>query len=301
MDSGRILREAGLRPRKGLGQNFLTDPTVPPRIVAAADLTPDAAVIEVGPGLGVLTAALAAHLDPAAGCLVAVELDAALLPVLQERLAGLPQVRVVQGDILAQDPADLLAVCGRSATAPYQVVANLPYYITSAVLRHFLAAAHPPVRLVVMVQREVAQRMAAAPPAMSLLAVGVQFYGRPRIMFRVPPGAFRPAPKVESAVVRIDVYAPDARPVLGVPADAFFAVARAGFGQRRKQLANSVADGLPWPKPAVGAALARAGIAPARRAETLTLAEWAALTMALEDVGWRPAASAAAEAEGDDD
>lgn len=277
MDQARILREAGLRPRKGLGQNFLVDPSVPPRIAAAADLAPDALVIEVGPGLGVLTAALAAQLDPQRGCLVAVELDAALVPPLRARMAAYPHFRLVQGDVLDLAPAALLAGCDRPAPAAYQVVANLPYYITSAVLRHFLTAASPPTRLVVMVQREVALRMVAAPPEMSLLAVSVQFYGTPRIVFRVPPGAFHPPPKVESAVVRIDVYPPGARPVAGVDPDAFFAVARAGFGQKRKQLANALAEGLPRPKAAVLAALSRADLDATRRAETLTLAEWARL------------------------
>jgi len=279
VDSGRVLRAAGLRPRKGLGQNFLIDPSVPPRIAAAADLAPDATVLEVGPGLGVLTAELAGRLDPQRGCLVAVELDGALLPLLRTRLAAYPHCHLVQGDVLALAPATLLAPCG--GAAGYQVVANLPYYITSAVLRHFLTSPQRPVRLVVMVQHEVAQRMVAVPPAMSLLAVSVQLYGAPRIVLRVPPGAFHPAPKVESAVVRIDVYPAGARPVPVADDAQFFAVARAGFSQKRKQLANALAEGLALPKPQAQAALAQAGIAGTRRAETLTLAEWAALAARL--------------------
>ena len=275
--TARALRAAGLRPRKGLGQNFLVDPTVPPRIAAAADLAPGDTVIEVGPGLGVLTAALAARLDPAAGGrLLAVELDTGLAPVLQERMTGFPAFTLVQGDILDRDPADLVRAPD-GTLPPYQVVANLPYYITSAVLRHFLEAAPPPTALVVMVQREVAERIVARPPAMSLLAVSVQFYGAPRLLFRVPPGAFHPAPKVESAVLRVDVYPPDQRPVAGADEAAFFAVVRAGFGQRRKQLGNSLATGLGRDKAAVAAALTQAGIDPARRAETLTLGEWGAI------------------------
>ncbi len=287
MDQGRILRETGLRPRKRLGQNFLVDPSVPPRIADAAELDPAALVVEVGPGLGVLTAELAGRLDPHRGCLVAVELDAALLPPLRERMAPYPHFHLVQGDVLETAPAALVAQCGRAANAPYAVVANLPYYITSAVLRHFLTAAQRPQRLVVMVQREVALRMTAAPPAMSLLALGVQFYGRPRLVFRVPPGAFLPPPKVESAVVRIDVYTPAERPIVADESQ-FFAVARAGFGQRRKQLANALTDGLPLPKPTVLAALDAAALVGSRRAETLTLAEWAALAAALPpDLGRR--------------
>ncbi len=280
MDSGRILRGAGLRPRKGLGQNFLVDPTVPARIAAAADLAPTDRVVEVGPGLGVLTEELARRLDPQQGCLVAVELDESLLPLLRERMAAYPQFHLVQGDVLDLAPATLLDSCG-TPHAPYRVVANLPYYITSAVLRHFLSADQPPNRMVVMVQREVALRIVAAPPEMSLLAVSVQFYGAPRIVLRVPPGAFHPPPKVESAVVRVDVYPSDARPVAVADEAHFFAVARAGFGQKRKQLANSLADGLRLPKALVLDRLAQAGIAGTRRAETLTLAEWATLSAAL--------------------
>ncbi len=275
--TARALREAGLRPRKGLGQNFLVDPTVPPRIAAAAALAPGDTVIEVGPGLGVLSAELAARLDPTTGGrLIAVELDAALAPVLRERMAAFPAFTLVQGDILELAPGDL-ARTADGRLPRYKVVANLPYYITSAVLRHFLEADPPPTALVVMVQREVAERIVARPPDMSLLAVSVQFYGVPRLLFRVPPGAFHPAPKVESAVLRVDVYPPEARPVAVADVDAFFAVVRAGFGQRRKQLGNSLATGLARDKAAVAAALAQAGVDPSRRAETLTLAEWGAV------------------------
>ena len=282
--TARALRAAGLRPRKGLGQNFLVDPTVPPRIAAAADLAPGDTVIEVGPGLGVLSAELAARLDPAAGGrLLAVELDAALASVLLERMAGFPAFTLVQGDILDRDPADLVRTPD-GTLPPYKVVANLPYYITSAVLRHFLEAAPPPTALVVMLQREVAERIVARPPAMSLLAVSVQFYGVPRLLFRVPPGAFHPAPKVESAVLRVDVYPPDQRPVGVGDVDAFFTIVRAGFGQRRKQLGNSLATGLGRDKAAVAAALTQAGVDPTRRAETLTLGEWAAISKAVEQL-----------------
>ena len=287
MDTGRVLREAGLRPRKGLGQHFLVDPSVPPRIADAADLAPSDTVIEVGPGLGVLTTTLAGRLDPTAGGrLAAVELDASLAPVLRERLAPFPAFHLVEGDVLALAPTAVLRAAGApDPPPPYKVVANLPYYITSAVLRHFLEADPPPTSLVVMVQREVAERIVAKPPAMSLLAISVQFYGAPRLVFRVPPGAFHPPPKVESAVLRIDVYPPDARPASVADVDHFFAVARAGFGQRRKQLGNSLATGLGRDKAAVAAALVGAGIAPTRRPETLTLPEWAAVAAALPPAG----------------
>jgi 16S rRNA (adenine1518-N6/adenine1519-N6)-dimethyltransferase len=273
--AGQALRESGLRPRKGLGQHFLTDRTVPPRIADAAGLQPDDRVVEVGPGLGVLTDELARRLDPRQGRLVAVELDDKLLPLLRERFSGRPQVEFVHGDVLEIPPPDLAG--GR----PYKLVANLPYYITSAVLRHFLEFEARPERLVVMVQREVAERMAAAPPEMSLLAVAVQFYGRPRVMFRVPPGAFHPPPKVDSAVVRIDVYPENERPVAVRSEESFFRVARAGFGQKRKQIANTLASGLDLPKHLVIDRLKQARVEPTRRAETLTLAEWAAIESVL--------------------
>ena len=266
----------GLRPRKSLGQHFLKDRSVPPRIADAANLEPGDRVVEVGPGLGILTDELARRLDPGRGSLVAVELDDNLLPLLRERFAGSPHVSFVHADVLEVPPEEL------SGGRPYKLVANLPYYITSAVLRHFLDAEARPQSLTVMVQREVAERMVAKPPDMSLLAVAVQFYGRPSIAFRVPPGAFHPPPKVESAVVHIDVYRGGERPVKPVSEGGFFKVAQAGFGQKRKQLANTLASGLGLPKDQVVARLNKAGVEPTRRAETLTLAEWGAVVLSFE-------------------
>jgi 16S rRNA (adenine1518-N6/adenine1519-N6)-dimethyltransferase len=266
------------RPRKSLGQNFLVDRTVPPRIVAAAEVGPGDHIVEVGPGLGVLTEELAGRLDPEqGGRLVAVELDRDLMPHLEERFADWPQVALVQGDVLDISPGELTG--GRA----YKLVANLPYYITSAVLRHFLESEDRPERLVVMVQREVAERIVASPPDMSLLAVSVQFYGRPKVMFRVPPGAFRPAPKVESAVVRVDVYPPGESPVTTADEGAFFRVVRAGFSQKRKQLGNTLASALGVPKAEVAARLQSVGVDPQRRAETLSLGEWGGLVSVLGD------------------
>jgi 16S rRNA (adenine1518-N6/adenine1519-N6)-dimethyltransferase len=257
--------------KKSLGQHFLRDRTVPPRIADAAGIQSDDLVVEIGPGLGILTEELASRLDPAKGRLVAIELDDRLLPILRERFADRPHVVFVHADVLETEPAQLAD--GR----PYKVVANLPYYITSAVLRHFLDTPARPRSLTVMVQREVADRMTATPPDMNLLAVAVQFYGRPVVLFRVPPGAFSPPPRVESAVVHIDVYAPQHRPVAPPDERAFFRVVQAGFSQKRKQLANALASGLGVPRDAAASLLRRAGIEPSRRAETLSLQEWAAL------------------------
>ncbi len=249
---------------------------MPPRIAEAARLEPGDCVVEVGPGLGVLTDELAGRLDPAlGGRLVAVELDSNLLPILETRFADRPHVSFVRADVLDVPPGDLAGM------RPYKVVANLPYYITSAILRHFLEASQKPLSLTVMVQREVAERMSARPPDMSLLAVAVQFYGRPKVIFRVPPGAFSPPPRVESAVVHIQVYAPGEEPVRPRSEASFFRVAQAGFGQKRKQLGNTLASGLALPKEMVVSQLKEMDIDPSRRAETLSLQEWARIEAAL--------------------
>ncbi len=261
-----LLRAHGLRAKMSLGQNFLMDPTALERIVEAAEIGPRDAVLEVGPGLGSLTR----YLARAARRVVAVELDSSLIPLLKEVLAGASNVDVIHADILELDPAQLMGEPG------YLVVANIPYYITSNLIRHLLEAPLQPRRLVLTVQREVANRITAGPPDMSLLALSVQVYGSPRIVARIPAGAFYPAPKVDSSAVRVDLYP---HPLIA-PAhlNAFFQLARAGFGQKRKTLRNALAAGLGWPSEKAAALLSAAGIDPQRRAETLSLAEWNALT-----------------------
>jgi 16S rRNA (adenine1518-N6/adenine1519-N6)-dimethyltransferase len=270
--SRAILRELGLRPSKGLGQNFLVDETVPPKILAAAGIGPDDAVIEIGPGVGVLTLRMA----PIVRKLTAVELDRRLYPFLHQALAPYPGARLVEGDALEFKPAEL-------EPEPYKLVANIPYYITSAILRHFMESDHRPLKTVLMVQKEVAQRIVAVPPDMSLLAVSVQFYGKPKIWSYVPAGAFFPPPKVDSAILLIETYLPEERPCPGVDEPRFFEIVRAGFSQKRKQIANSLASGLAGQvdKTQVQAALADAGIESTRRAESLTLQEWARLYASL--------------------
>ncbi len=264
MDARRLLEQWDLRPSKGLGQNFLINPAVLEKIVAAAELTPDDVVLEIGAGLGAMTELLARD----AGHVVAVELDQRLIPVLQDVLSGLDNVTLVQGDILALDPVALVG----GLDLQYQVVANLPYYITSAVLRHLLEASLKPQRIVITVQREVAERIVAKPGKMSLLAVSVQFYGRPQLLFRIKPGSFYPSPEVESAVVRVDVHEKPIAPV--EETDAFFRVVRAGFSQRRKQLRNTLSAGLRRAPTEVATKLEKVGVDPRRRAETLGLQEW---------------------------
>jgi 16S rRNA (adenine1518-N6/adenine1519-N6)-dimethyltransferase len=269
LDVPALLRSYGLQPKKSLGQNFLVDSAALARVAAVAEITPEDAILEIGAGLGSLTRVLARS----ARRVVAVELDGRLFPVLRSVLAGLSNVELVQGDILEIDPAKL-------ALGPaYLVVANIPYYITSALVRHLLEAAAKPSRLVLTVQREVAERICAQAGEMSLLALSVQVYGRPLIATHIPAGAFYPRPKVDSAVVRVDLYE---QPL--VPAnllDDFFRLAKAGFAQKRKTLRNSLAAGLAWRTERVDAWLSAAGIDPRRRAETLSVGEWGALAARL--------------------
>ncbi|MFO7635285.1 MAG: 16S rRNA (adenine(1518)-N(6)/adenine(1519)-N(6))-dimethyltransferase RsmA [Caldilinea sp.] len=273
---------SGVPAKKSLGQNFLSDRRYLAPIVDAAELTPADNVLEIGPGQGVLTEALAEQ----AGCLVAVELDDRLIDPLRQRFADRPNVHIVHGDILKLSPSQLIASACPAQQSPnlpisslqspisYKVVANLPYYITSAVLRHLLEAEQPPSMAVVMLQWEVAQRICEAPGDLSILAVSVQFYAQPRIVQRVPASAFRPRPKVDSAILHLTVRP---QPAVDVKPDTFFAVVRAGFSQKRKQLHNSLAAGLHLDKDAVQHWLDEAGIDPARRAETLSLDEWGEL------------------------
>lgn len=268
----RLLKEHGLRPRQRFGQNFLIDAHVLEKIVSAADLRPSDVVLEVGPGLGALTAALAAR----AGLVVAVELDRDLLRVLEATVGGLPNLRLVGGDILALPLEDLLPPDAPS----YKVVANLPYYITSPVLLKFLTASRPWERLVFMVQREVAERLAAVPgtKAYGSLTVVLRFSAEAAVFARVPRAAFLPAPEVDSAVV---VLTPRPAPLPpGRERNTFFAVVRAAFGQRRKKLTNALTGGG-FPATTVAAALAETGLDGGRRGETLGLDEFVALARSL--------------------
>ncbi len=264
----------GVRARKSLGQHFLTDGHVLRRIVDALAPTPDEAVIEIGAGLGGLTAALAER----ARRVIAIEIDAALAERLRERFAG-RNVVVVRGNALDLEPAALLAQAGE--TGPYAVAGNLPYFIAQPLLRHYLEAAPQPSRLVVMVQAEVVESIVARPGRMSLLGVSVQVYGEPRLLFSVPPSAFYPPPKVRSAVVRIDVLPRPRADDL----EALFRVARAGFSARRKQIRNALAHGLRIDAVAAAALLAAAGVDPTLRAQALSLESWAALAQAWADAG----------------
>ncbi|MBV9279094.1 MAG: ribosomal RNA small subunit methyltransferase A [Chloroflexi bacterium] len=261
---GALLRGHGLSPRKRLGQHFLRDRSFLRTILRAADVGPSDEVLEIGAGTGVLTRPLVEH----ARRVVAVELDDALYHLLAQQLGAMAGLELWHGNALALDPCRLFG-------GTYKLVGNIPYYVTGPILRHFLEAACPPSVLVLMVQREVAERMVAPPGDLSLLGVSVQFYALPEIVARVPARAFHPAPRVESAIVRLLPHPPR---LSDRDRALFFAIVRAGFSTRRKQLANALSNGLGLPKETVRSLLGRAGIAETRRAETLSVDEWLTLT-----------------------
>ena len=265
------LRELNVRAAKGLGQHFLVDRAVLETIVSAAELGPDDTVVEVGPGLGILTEELVKR----AGKVIAVEIDPKLAVALGRKLYQVSHLTVLNANVLDLDPSELVG--GQTSTSGhpygYKVVANLPFYIASPILRHFLEAWLKPELMVVMLQKEVGQSMVAEPGAMSLLAVSVQLYGKPTVVDYVPAQCFYPQPKVDSAIVRIGVYPQPAVDVADVA--GFFEVVRAGFSAPRKQLRNSLSLGLQLGAPDVIELLEQAGIAPQRRPQTLSLEEWA--------------------------
>ena len=265
IDIKAILNQHGIRLKKSLGQNFLYQPAWLRRIVDAAELPHGAAVLEIGAGLGTLTRELAFRAD----AVTAIEIDGRLLPALREQLAGFENVEVIQADILETDLSQLNLSDG------YFVVANIPYYITSAVLRHLLEAGRKPSRVVLTVQEEVAERITAEDGKMSLLALSVQVYGKPRIALRIPASAFYPNPKVDSAVFVIDIYPQPVIPAQNLA--LFFRLAKAGFAQKRKMLRNSLGSALRLDGAQVDELLSTAGIKSERRAETLALAEWRTL------------------------
>ena len=273
----RQLRQFHLQVRKGLGQHFLIDDEVLKLVTSAAGLTATDVIMEVGPGLGIMTRELARQ----AGWVVAIELDSKLAVALEQTLASFNNVSIINKDILQIDPAALLQEQkprfppAISSPFGYKVVANLPYYITSPVLRHFLEASVKPQIMVVMVQKEVAEAIVAEPGQMSVLSISVQFYGEPSIISYVTAQCFYPAPEVDSAILRIDLYS---QPTVAVTDErGIFDLVQAGFSASRKQIVNSLAQGLGLLKAEVLALLERARIAPQRRAESLALEEWARL------------------------
>ena len=281
-----VLRGAGLRARHDRSQNFLADVEVLEAILAEAAPGPGRRTLEIGPGLGILTGALLG----AGAAVTAVELDAGLSAFLRSgnpdaitraTVTGADEpgaLTLIEGDALDQDLVHLLR-------PPYDVVANLPYHITSPILHRLLEAPPRPDRMVLMVQREVAERIAAPPGRMSYLSVFVQYHARVRIARIVPPSAFEPAPKVESAVIVVEPYPDDDRLGDAAAEDELWRIVQAAFRERRKMVHNVLARQLPFSAAQVAAALESAGIAPDRRPQTLAVGEWLRLREVLGPVG----------------
>jgi 16S rRNA (adenine1518-N6/adenine1519-N6)-dimethyltransferase len=264
-NAAEILRSHGLRPDKRLGQNFLQDDSALQKIVAVAQLSETDTVLEIGPGLGSLTRYLAMAVKQ----VIAVELDESLLPILISVLKQWKNIRIVQGDILKLEINEIIK------EEDYSVVANIPYYITSAIMRHLLESHPQPQRIVLTLQNEVARRICAEPGDMSLLALSVQVYGKPEIAASIPADAFYPPPKVDSSVIRVEIYPVPVIPVAQL--EIFFRIAKAGFSQKRKTLRNSLSAGMAISASSAEELLKEAGIDPRRRAETLSIAEWSNL------------------------
>ena len=270
-----VLGRHGFRFSKALGQNFLIDPRVCPRMAAESGAAECAGAIEVGPGLGVLTYELA----QVAKKVVAIELDQRLFPVLGETLADCPNVELVQGDVLKLDLHALIQE--KFGGQEVCVCANLPYYITSPVIMGLLEGGLSLKSITVMVQKEAAERICAQPGqrACGAVSVSVHYHSRPQVLFGVSRGSFLPPPNVDSAVIRLDLRREP--PVQVADEGWFFRVSRAAFAQRRKTAANSISASLSLPKAQVEAALGAAGIPANARAEQLSLEQFAALANAL--------------------
>ncbi|MFW5713655.1 MAG: 16S rRNA (adenine(1518)-N(6)/adenine(1519)-N(6))-dimethyltransferase RsmA [Brevefilum sp.] len=265
-----ILKQYNLRPQKFLGQNFLADHNALQKIVEDSGVGPEDRVLEIGAGLGSLTRLLAER----AGSVVAVEIDPHLFPALQSVTRKFDNVRLIQGDILEMAPREIFDEDG------YQVVANIPYYITSAVVRHLLEAEVRPARLVLTMQREVAERILNEDEKMSLLSLSVQVYGEAYIASHIPAECFYPRPKVDSSVLVIDV---DEDPKFDkTETDRLFSLAHIAFNQKRKMLRSSLRPTLGQDLESVSEVLQQAGINPCQRPETLSLEDWIRLVEVVE-------------------
>lgn len=271
-DTRKILAEYGIRPDKKLGQNFLIDSMSLSRIADVAEIEPEDLVIEIGAGLGALTRELSERSKE----VIAVEYDIQLMPVLEWSTGDLENVVVLYGDVLEMD----LSTIARSG--PYLVVANIPYNITSRLIRRLMEAPEPARRAVLTIQYEVAERLVATPGSMNLLALSVQIYGLPKIIARLPAEVFYPKPKVDSAITRIDAFAVPR--VEGEMLPRFFRVARAGFSQKRKQLKNSLSGSLGIRGEDVAAWLEEAEIKPSSRAQELSIEDWIRLARSMPDL-----------------
>ena len=265
-----ILSRHNAQPSKMMGQNFLIDQTILDAIIKASHIGKEDTVLEVGPGIGTLTRELAQY----AKNVIAIEKDRAMIGILKETVHDVSNIEIIQGDVLENTHYKL--------PTHYKLVANLPYYITSAIIRMFLETKNPPQEMILMVQKEVGQRICAKPPHMSILAASVQFYGDARIISSVSKGCFWPKPNVDSAIIKItprnnaELYAELRRKKDGV--DLFFRIVKAGFLQPRKQLINNLSVALKKEKSQIQDWLLQNNLKPSQRAETLTMQDWVNLT-----------------------
>lgn len=264
-----LLSKYDTAPTKYMGQNFLIDASVLNKIIATADLSPNDTVLEIGPGLGILTKALAENVKK----VITIEKDRAMVEILKETIGNFKNVEILTQDILKFADYSLL-------TKNYKLVANVPYYITSPIIRMFLEAENQPEFMVLMVQKEVAQRICAKPNDMSLLAVSVQFYAKPEIISYISKECFWPAPKVDSAIIKITPL----KDKKEVPSAIFFEIVKAGFSHKRKQLVNNLCilkskNGVTLDKYKVTQWLLENNLKPNQRAETLSIEDWVSLTL----------------------
>lgn len=280
-------------PKKSLGQNFLRDEKVLRKIIEAADLQADDFVIEIGPGEGALTEKLAERVQK----IIAIEIDTSLIPRLKRKFGDTKNIVIIEGDVLKINLHKLLGSEGSTfgvlkvepSRNPqnYKVVANIPYYITSPIIRLFLESEFPPAEMILMVQKEVAERIVAKPGQMSLLTLAVQYYAQAELLFIVDRKSFYPAPEVDSAVIRITPSPPSPLPIGERVAEGrvrdkkFFRLARAGFSAKRKTLLNNLSSGLHLDKAAVEEKLKTAGLKPTARAQELSVEDWKKLSTLL--------------------
>jgi 16S rRNA (adenine1518-N6/adenine1519-N6)-dimethyltransferase len=267
LDIPGLLKRHGLKPDKKLGQNFLIDPSYLERVAETGNIKDEDTVLEVGAGVGNLTRLLCIQ----ANKILAVEVDPKLIPILEEVTNNFRNIQIIRDDILNINLTNLIP------EKCYLVVANIPYYITSNLIRHLMTAKNKPTRLVLTIQKEVADRICAKAGNLSMLGLSVQVFGNPEIITTIPSGAFYPPPKVESAIVRIESYSTPKIPEELI--NTFFRIAKAGFSQKRKTLRNSLSAGLQMEKASVEMLIEAAGIDAMRRAETLSLEEWKSLTI----------------------
>lgn len=272
LNARSILRSYGIAPKKKMGQNFIVRRSALDQVMHAAQVDSQERVIEIGSGVGALTIELAKR----ASFIHAIEMDGQLIPILRDMLVGYENVNIIQADFLRLDLEDLLA------QPSYCVVANIPYQITSAVIRKIVGAPFPAERVVLTIQREVAERVIAAPGDLSLLAISVQIFGEPSIHSHIAPEAFYPQPKVDSSVLHIDMFSEPRVPLMEV--DHFFRIAKAGFSQKRKKLRNALAAGLQIPASEVEAIMEGIGLSPALRAQALSVDQWLDLSGAFRGV-----------------